>query len=192
MKDVIVGRRKSGWIKKWGNACINFELDTLCLPNKFATDSQYTGEIMQDHELKFRAYLATKGLKLTTPRKHILDAVFGLHEHFNAEELYNRIKLITNDVSIATIYRTIPLLVDAGLVQQALRSSGRDRYEHIYGHPKHIHWLCKACGAIVETDLNTLMGAVREQASLMGFRVQETEISIMGLCWKCIDNEKQI
>lgn len=149
---------------------------------------------MQEHERIFSEYLGKKGLKLTSPRRQILEAVFGLHEHFNAEELYARIKTTTEGISLATVYRTIPLLREAGLVQHALRSEGRERYEHIFGHPKHIHWLCRKCGALMETDLNTLSKAVEEQAKALQFTPEDIELSIRGLCWKCsvIENESHI
>ncbi len=149
---------------------------------------------MQEHEKLFKQYLEKKGLKLTSPRRFILEAAFNLHEHFNAEELYVSIKAITSGISLATVYRTIPLLMEAGLVQHAVRSDGRERYEHIYGHPKHIHWLCRKCGALTETDLSTLSPAIEVQAKGMQFCAEEIELSIRGLCWKCksIDNENQI
>jgi len=149
---------------------------------------------MQEHELIFKQFLEKKGLKLTSPRRHILETVFAIHEHFNAEELYARIKAVTAGISLATVYRTIPLLMEAGLVQHALRDEGRERFEHIFGHPKHIHWLCSKCGTLLETNLSTLTEAIAKQAKGLQFKTEEIELSIRGLCWKCqdIENENQI
>lgn len=148
---------------------------------------------MTEHESLFKGYLESKGLKLTSPRKHILDAVFAIHEHFNAEELYDRIKSITQGISLATVYRTLPLLMEAGLVQHAVRSQGRERYEHIYGHPKHIHWLCRKCGSLIETDLQAISPLIGKLASSLNFQEESIELSIKGLCWKCqsAENENQ-
>ncbi|MDY0152559.1 MAG: Fur family transcriptional regulator [Candidatus Cloacimonas sp.] len=149
---------------------------------------------MKDYEERFDEFLAKKGLKLTAPRKHILEVVFAIHEHFNAEELYSRIKGVTKGISLATVYRTIPLLLEAGLVQHAVLSSGGQRFEHIYGHPKHIHWLCSKCGTIQESDLKNLMPAIEEQAKALCFNAEDVQLSIKGLCWKCssLANENQI
>ncbi len=149
---------------------------------------------MTEHESLFKGYLESKGLKLTSPRKHILEAVFAIHEHFNAEELYSRIKSVTEGISLATVYRTLPLLLEAGLVQHALRSAGRDRYEHIYGHPKHIHWLCRSCGSLVESDLQAVSPLIAKLANSLNFKDESIELSIKGLCWKCqsTENENQI
>jgi Fur family ferric uptake transcriptional regulator len=146
---------------------------------------------MEEHEKMFKQYLEKKGLKLTSPRRHILEAVFSLHEHFNAEELYGKIKAVTNGISLATVYRTLPLLKEAGLVQHALRSAGRERYEHIYGHPKHIHWLCRKCGVLMETNLQSLSPAIDLQAKGLQFKAEEIELSIRGLCWKCFNAENE-
>ena len=146
---------------------------------------------MADHATIFRDYLAKKGLKLTSPRKKILEAVFAIHEHFNAEELYGRIKSHSQGISLATVYRTLPLLLEAGLVQHALRSDGRERYEHIYGHPKHIHWLCRSCGSLVETDLQSVDPLIAELAKSLNFKEEDIELSIRGLCWKCASTENE-
>ncbi len=146
---------------------------------------------MADHSTIFKDYLAKKGLKLTSPRKQILEAVFAIHEHFNAEELYGRIKSHSQGISLATVYRTLPLLLEAGLVQHALRSAGRERYEHIYGHPKHIHWLCRSCGSLVETDLQSVDPLIAELAKSLNFKEEDIELSIRGLCWKCASTENE-
>ena len=146
---------------------------------------------MEEYADIFRKYLDKQGLKFTQPRRYILDEVFQMHTHFNAEELYDRIRSKTNEISLATVYRTIPLLLEAGLVQRADRSEGRERYEHIFGHPKHIHWVCRNCGALLETDLNTLYPALAKQAKDLKFKPEDIDLSVKGLCCKCNPNENE-
>lgn len=146
---------------------------------------------MDDQELVFSRFLQRQGLRLTYPRKQILDAVFSLHVHFNAEELYDHIKASTPGISLATVYRTLPLLLEAGLVQQTVRSCGRERYEHIYGHPQHIHWLCRKCGSIQETDLTSLKSVLKQHAKGLKFELEQVDIGIRGICWKCQANENE-
>ncbi len=78
-------------------------------------------ETMKDHEDIFYKHLTQQGLKFTKARKLILDTVFELHEHFEVDSLYDKIRSVTKDVSRATIYRTLPLLIGAGLIQQSVR-----------------------------------------------------------------------
>ncbi len=144
---------------------------------------------MKDHEEVFVEFLQGRGLKYTRTRKIILDIVFSLHEHFDAEQLYDLARRRTREMSRATVYRTIQLLCEVGLLQQSVRFSARETYEHIYGHPKHIHWVCSKCDAVIETDLAELLPGLNREAKRIGFRVEDTKFTIVGLCWKCKDIE---
>jgi len=149
--------------------------------------------IMHDHANKFREFLLGKGLKLTEPRQLILDAAFEVHEHFDAEQLYDRIKLVSNDISLATVYRTLPLLIEAGLIQRSGRNAFRDTYEHIYGHPRHVHWICDRCHSVTETDVKDLLPAISKVSSKLSFQLTEPKLNFHGICWKCqsLENENQ-
>ena len=144
---------------------------------------------MQDYELQFKRFLLKRGLKLTRSRSLILDASFALHEHFDAEKLHSLLKGM--NVSLATVYRTLPLLLEAGLIQLAVRSEGRDRYEHILGHPKHVHWLCDNCKTVTETDMTSLLPAIKKEAEGLNFATEQITINISGTCWKCRTTEDE-
>lgn len=146
---------------------------------------------MQEHEVIFEAFLEKKGLKLTQPRKLILNTIFDLHEHFDIEQLYDIIHKISSEVSRATVYRIIPLLVEAGLIQKSIRSDARDKYEHIFGHPKHAHWICKDCGMLLETDMQDILKLVQAKAKTQNFRISDTNLEVKGICWKCQNNENE-
>lgn len=148
---------------------------------------------MEEYHRLFQAYLAGKSLKLTKPRRAILDAVFSLHEHFDADRLHTVLLSAHLGISLATVYRTLPLLMDAGLIQISLRSSSRDLFEHIYGHPRHIHWVCEACGQVQESSLTVLNTVLSREAANLKFSLGEISVQIKGHCWKCqnSENEKQ-
>ncbi|MDD3535484.1 MAG: Fur family transcriptional regulator [Candidatus Cloacimonetes bacterium] len=142
---------------------------------------------MSEQLSKFQEYLQSQRLKLTRSRKLVLEAAFSLHEHFDAESLHERIKGL--NVSLATVYRTLPLLQEAGLVQLALRKDGRDFFEHILGHPKHLHWLCESCQRVYETELEELIPILENKAKSQRFTINTINIHISGICWKCRKNE---
>jgi Fur family ferric uptake transcriptional regulator len=146
---------------------------------------------MEKQEVIFQDYLVGKGLKLTATRRDILDVVFSLHEHFDAEQLHSELKSLKRKISLATVYRTLPLLAEAGLIQHSLRSSSRDVYEHIFGHPRHVHWICSKCGQVQESSLDSLAGALHKEARNMKFRLDEVNIQAKGICWKCQTNENK-
>jgi len=146
---------------------------------------------MSDFQSEFGGYLSRHGLKHTKPRRQIVETVFAFHDHFDAEQLYERVKLVSSDVSRATVYRTISLLVDSGLVQRSLRSSARDLYEHIFGHQQHIHWVCRGCGAVQETPLEELKPHFEKVAADMRFALEDISLNVKGLCWKCRQDENE-
>ena len=98
---------------------------------------------MKKEKELYRDFLKSKNLKLTKPRLIIMEAVFENHEHFNVDDLYEQIKKKHKNVSRATIYRTVPLLVESGLIKQSLRCESKDIYEHTYGHENHLHFICE-------------------------------------------------
>ncbi len=144
---------------------------------------------MTEHEIEFKDFLQKRRLRLTRSRALILSASFALHEHFDAEQLHDLLK--DQSVSLATVYRTLPLLVEAGLVQHAVRSDGRDRYEHILGHPQHVHWLCEKCKAVIETDMSAILPTIQKEAKALNFDTDHITLNISGLCWRCRKDENE-
>ncbi|MCB5224720.1 MAG: Fur family transcriptional regulator [Candidatus Cloacimonadaceae bacterium] len=147
---------------------------------------------MEDQVKVFQEFLSRKGLKLTRPRQEILDAAFGLHEHFDAQRLHQALKNSKSNISLATVYRTLPLLEEAGLIQHSLRASSRDMYEHIYGHPLHTHWICDGCGKVQETPLHNLQEQLLKEAEGLNFSLEDVNIQVRGICWKCRNTENEI
>jgi len=141
--------------------------------------------IMLDHESVFENFLKTKGLKLTKPRKIILDEVFKDHGHFNVDALYDLIRKDHNNVSRATIYRTMPLLVGSGLIKQSLRCQAKDHYEHIHGHPSHLHLICVKCGRIIEVESKSIEATLLDLSQKKGFTIKEFNVGAKGICKKC-------
>ena len=147
---------------------------------------------MKCHKDIFESYLMSKQLKLTSQRMAILDAVFELHEHFTAEFLYDYLKKRTNsgnadnDVSITTIYRTIPMLIDCGLVKIAGNINGKETFEHTYGHPQHIHILCKTCGFFIEVEeTQKIYRNIKKLTDKHEFKIDDFTLSVKGECHEC-------
>ncbi|UCD83748.1 MAG: transcriptional repressor [Deltaproteobacteria bacterium] len=137
----------------------------------------------------FESHLKTKGLKLTPQRKAILEEVFASHEHFDIEELFANLRNKGKRISRATIYRTLPLLVESNLIKEAFRYQDKVSYEHIFGHGHHDHLLCIKCGRIIEfmdEKIEELQEAVCKK---YGFKPTEHRLGIKGYCKKCISHE---
>ena len=141
-------------------------------------------QVDKSPEEKFREFLAIRGEKLTAPRRTLVRHVFDAHKHFDADELTAELQERGEKVSRSTVYRTLRLLVDAGLLRE-LRLTNRTAYEHDYGYPSHDHLHCSECGTIVEfsnEDIRTLREAI---SCSHGFRASGHKFVITGICEPC-------
>lgn len=140
---------------------------------------------MITEEDRFRDYLKKKALKFTPERKLILKEVFSFHKHFNVEELFSRLRKKNKAISRATIYRTLPLLIESGLIREALRCRDRVYYEHVFGHPHHDHLVCIECGKIIEFKNEKLEKLQDGICKKYGFEPIEHRLGIKGYCRRC-------
>lgn len=98
-------------------------------------------------------FLASKGLRRTKQRESIIQAAFATQEHFNADELLEMVRKIDRSVSRATVYRTLLLLVESGLLREV--DLGRDQtyYDpNFLDKPQHNHLICMDCDRVVEFE----------------------------------------
>src|SRR5260370_12447950 len=92
-------------------------------------------------EDKFREFLEIRGEKLTEPRRILVRHIFDSHKHFDADELVADLRIAGRQVSRSTVYRTLRLLVEAGLLRE-LRLTNRTPYQHAYRYPPPAHLPC--------------------------------------------------
>ena len=98
----------------------------------------------------FRRFLKSKGLKYTPERAAILDSIIERDEVFEVEEIMLQMRASESRVSKATIYRTIALLTEAGIITQALFDSKQAHYRLIYGREPLDQMVCMRTGKLVE------------------------------------------
>lgn len=110
----------------------------------------------------FRRFLRSRNLKYTPERAEILDAIIARDDVFEVEELLLEMQRGGHQISKATIYRTINLLVEAGIITQALFDSKQAHYRLIYGLEPRDHMLCMRTGKLVEFS-NPELVALRDR-----------------------------
>jgi Fur family transcriptional regulator, ferric uptake regulator len=133
---------------------------------------------------KFREFLEIRGEKLTQPRRVLVRHIFNTHKHFDADELFRDLHDAGHQVSRSTVYRTLRLLVDSGLLRE-LRLTNRSAFEHDYGYPAHDHLHCTSCNRIVEFRNDEIL-KLRDSVSLThGFRPTGHRFLITGVCSAC-------
>ncbi len=136
---------------------------------------------------KFREYLATKGMRLTQERELIVTEVFSSHEHFDADQLVERMSAQKTGrrVSRSTVYRTLGWLEESGLLRKVARTNDRDVYEHDYGYPQHDHFICKSCGELFEFQNDGIAEILEKLAEQINFRMNEHRLEVYGICEDC-------
>ena len=133
-----------------------------------------------------RKHLKSNGrLRATTERFAVLDAVLQSQGHFDAEGLYYRLVTSGTKISRATVYNTLELLKDCGLVSKYRFAENVSRYEKAYGRPQHHHLVCLECGDIIEFVHDKLQRIQEEACSEKNFVPQSSSLQIFGTCAKC-------
>jgi len=133
----------------------------------------------------FRGFLRKNGLAFTSARAAILKGIVSSRGHFDADALFERLKRSGAALSCATVYRTLPLFVESGIIRETLRSKGRARFEPAWGRGHHDHLECLACGRILEffdEELESLQDRVCRRH---GFRPVDHRLGIRGYCAAC-------
>ena len=132
---------------------------------------------------KFLAFLEQKNLRITSQRRAIVDTVFGTDQHFNAEQLLEWAREIDESVSRATVYRTLPLLTESGLVHEMDFGKDYKIYDPNYAdHPNHNHIICEDCDKIVEFESDKLDKLENKISNELGFEVKTQQLKITGSC----------
>src|SRR6478672_7761727 len=132
---------------------------------------------------RFLEFLAKKNLRMTSQRQAIIDTVFGTEEHFTAEQLLDWSRERDKSVSRATVYRTLPLLTESGLVREMDFGKDYKFYDPNYAdHPNHSHLICQDCEKIVEFESEKIEKLESEISHKLGFEVKTQRLQITGRC----------
>ena len=140
---------------------------------------------------KFEEFLKLKELKYTSERKLILKAIFSFHKHFDVEELFEKLRKQGDNVSRATIYRTIPLLIQSGLITETLHCQDKTSYENIFNKKHHDHLVCINCGKIIEFYNEKIEKLQEEVCREHNFVPIEHRLGIKGYCKNCYKKSKK-
>ncbi len=142
----------------------------------------------------FAEYLRRNGHHVTKKRLFMAEEIFRLKpRHFDAEAILEllrrqgrwREEFDRFPLSRATVYRTLDLMVRAGLLSKSTMDEGPARYEVKLGRQHHHHMICEGCGEIVEFVDWGHEHLVRQAAACRGWQFVDSELIIHGLCPRC-------
>lgn len=141
---------------------------------------------------RFDEYLQSRGMRKTKPRKLLVEHIFSSHEHFDADELMDRLPRKGKDgyVSRSTVYRLLAEFVEAGLLR-TIELDGRTVYEHDYGYPQHDHLYCKSCNKLIEFQSKELLRLRDELAADHNFQIDKHRLIISGECDDCVKSKRK-
>jgi len=133
---------------------------------------------------KIETTLRKRGYRMTPQREMITETLFRTTQHLTAEQIYEELRMRTRALNIATVYRTLDLLVDEGLASRV--DLGEDRiYFAASQHGSHIHLVCRGCGSVSESDHSLLEPLGKMLRRKYGFYADLGHLSITGLCREC-------
>jgi Fur family ferric uptake transcriptional regulator len=130
-----------------------------------------------------------QGYFLTTQRRLLLELIRDAEGHLDAKELYQRARAMDESIGPATVYRSLNLFKQLGLVDE--RKLGKLRcYYEIKRSPEHQHLLCQGCGKVIEFQnphFEKLIKAVQREH---GFKITKAELYLEGYCPNCEEKER--
>src|SRR5688572_3027973 len=133
---------------------------------------------------EFQALLTRKKLKKTSQREYIWQFLMDSKGHPSVEEIRDHLLEKGQRVGIATIYRTLKILLAAGMIRQS-KLGGMTRYEAVVKEPNHLHFVCNACKRTVEFPSPEIENLLRKVTADHGFTERYSRYMIFGLCKSC-------
>lgn len=127
-------------------------------------------------------YLEQMGLKQTQQRKVIVQAFLEVNDHVDAEELHRRVVAEGHEIGLATIYRTLNLLRDAGLIEQKSFNDGRAIFEVAHPNSHHDHLICTECGIVIEFEEPSIEEMQEIIAKKYGIELKSHRLDLYGKC----------
>jgi len=140
---------------------------------------------MLEERTVFIYFLKRKGLKLTQQREEILQAFLKMEEHLSTEDLYKVVKRKNPNIGHATVFRTLKLLIEAGIAREVYLGDRRVRFEHGHGHRHHDHLVCQVCSKLIDTVNPEIEKLQDDLCKKFDFIPTSHRLQIFGICKEC-------
>ena len=139
---------------------------------------------MDDLAVLSRRRLKAAALRVTPQRSLIVEILSQAKGHLDAAEVYDQARHRDARLSLATVYRTLSVLKQAGVVRELHLDAERHHYE-LDTQDKHSHLVCLTCGRVIEVDSAAFAEAARTAGDAHGFEVTSAHVELTGTCARC-------
>jgi Fur family ferric uptake transcriptional regulator len=122
--------------------------------------------------------------RITPQRKLILGILAGADRHLDAHDIYERGRSQDPRLSLSTVYRTLGLLKETGVIRELHLDQDHHLYE-LDGKDGHSHLVCLSCGRVIEVDSEPFAEAAAEVGDAHGFEIASAQVELAGYCARC-------
>jgi Fur family ferric uptake transcriptional regulator len=139
--------------------------------------------------LNFKEDKTIHGHSMTAQRRLLLELLRDAEGHIDAKELYRRASARDESISPATVYRSLNLFKELGLIDEIRLGKIRCYYE-IKQSPEHQHLVCQGCGKVIEFQNPYFQKLIKAVQRERGFKITKAELYLEGYCTECEEKEK--
>ena len=125
-------------------------------------------------------HLREKGVRITETRKAVIDFIIQSHDHPSADMIYQALLPAFPNMSLATVYNNLKVLIDEGFVSELKVRNDTTTYYDFMGH-QHLNVICEKCGRIADMDLD-LPDVQQEAADQTGYQITKSQMVVYGIC----------
>ena len=135
-------------------------------------------------------HLREKGVRITETRKAVIDFIIQSHDHPSADMIYQALLPAFPNMSLATVYNNLKVLIDEGFVSELKVRNDTTTYYDFMGH-QHLNVICEKCGRIADMDLD-LPDVQQEAADQTGYQITKSQMVVYGICPDCVARQQEV
>ena len=139
---------------------------------------------MDDLAIQGERCLRAAGKRMTSQRKLVVDILSQAEGHLDASDIYELGRRQDARLSLATVYRTLSVLKETGVVRELHLDDEHHHYE-LDGQDKHSHLVCLACGRVIEMESMAFVEAALAAGEAHGFEIASAQVELTGYCADC-------
>ena len=142
--------------------------------------------MLSELKILYQNYIQDYHLKQSKRRDLIFEQIIATKGHFSVDDIYQKLIKLNTNIGIATVYRTIRLLVDCGILIEQTFGEKKVYYEiNDIQSRHHDHLICTSCGKIIEFYSELIEKDKTKISKLYNFKIEDHKLEMFGICKEC-------